>query len=290
MPALSIQSSIAVLVATLIGLAALPALAGPLVTLVPHRAIYDLSLLSRESSSSVMTVRGRMVHEFNGASCEGYSVSMRWVAEMGGPAGDVDVEDIRFASFEEGDSASYNFTSVRRRNDAVVGEVKAHALGAAAGKAGRVRLSAPADGEVALPAGTIFPTAHLRSIIRMAMADEHIVEQDVYDVSEDGRQIYHTLAVVGAAQETSSARATQAEPARKALAGLREWRVTVSYFEGTGVGDETPAFSQSFDLFENGVESGLVLDYGDFVIRGRLTDLEYLDSPDCAGAPGPGAD
>lgn len=287
MRAYSIQALVAAFLGMVLTMTASAVAAGPSVTLVPHRAIYDLSLLSRKERTPVVNVRGRMVHEFNGSACEGYSVSMRWVAQMGDAQGETNIDDIRFASFEDGTSGSYDYTSVRRMNDAIIEEVKAHAERGKGGGAGVVQLAKPTDEEIALPPETVFPSGHLRSIIEHALAGDQIAEMSVYDVSDDGKQIYHTLAVIGAMRSGNGSDAIEAEPAREQLGDQHLWRVTVSYFKGTGNEDETPAFTQSFDIYETGIAAGLTLDYGELVIRGRLTELEVLDVPDCTEASDP---
>jgi hypothetical protein len=58
--------------------------------------------------------------------------------------------------------------------------------------------------------------------------------------------------------------------------------VTVSYFDRSKpAGEQTPVYSISFDLYENGVSRTLVLDYNDFSINGVLKSLEMRDSKPC---------
>ncbi len=54
-----------------------PALAVPM--LQPHRAVYDLSLDNASDRSDITGITGRMVYEFNGSACEGYTVKFRFV-------------------------------------------------------------------------------------------------------------------------------------------------------------------------------------------------------------------
>ena len=56
--------------------------------------------------------------------------------------------------------------------------------------------------------------------------------------------------------------------------------MTVSYYALDGSA-ETPEYQVSFDMYENGVATGLVLDYGDFALSGTLADLKLLDESDC---------
>ena len=51
-----------------------------------------------------------------------------------------------------------------------------------------------------------------------------------------------------------------------ALAGLRAWPVSVSYYKHDGGADETPSYQVSFTLFDNGVSGDIKLDYGDFAL------------------------
>ena len=51
--------------------------------------------------------------------------------------------------------------------------------------------------------------------------------------------------------------------------------MTISYFDQRGrprqSGEQTPVYAITFELYENGVSRALLLDYGDFVIDGKMT-------------------
>ena len=63
-----------------LALGAVPAFAGA--PLVPHRAVYDLSLDKASDRSGITGLSGRMVYEFNGSPCEGYTVKFRFVTQI----------------------------------------------------------------------------------------------------------------------------------------------------------------------------------------------------------------
>ena len=68
----------------------------------------------------------------------------------------------------------------------------------------------------------------------------------------------------------------------EALAGLKRWPVTVSYFDqASKTGDQAPVYSIKFELYENGISRALLLDYNDFAIRGDLTSIEIRDTKPC---------
>ena len=70
------------------------------------------------------------------------------------------------------------------------------------------------------------------------------------------------------------------------LAGLARWPVTISYFDKTKQADDqpteqTPIYAISFEMYENGISRALRLDYGDFVIDGKMTSLDVKKTKAC---------
>jgi hypothetical protein len=75
---------------------------------------------------------------------------------------------------------------------------------------------------------------------------------------------------------------TDAAAGQQALAGLGRWPITVSYFDRkAAVGEQTPVYSITFELYENGISRALLLDYNDFAISGELKSLEIRDVKPC---------
>jgi hypothetical protein len=102
----------------------------------------------------------------------------------------------------------------------------------------------------------------------------------VYDGSDGGKKVYDTLAVIGRRIEPGTS-ANLEEPARQdALAKLPRWPVSISYYTA-GTGDRTPAYTISFELYENGVSRALKLDYGDFALRGDLKSADVSPPTSC---------
>ena len=50
--------------------------------LAPHRAVYDLALDKASDRSGITGITGRMVYEFNGSACDGYTVTFRFVTRI----------------------------------------------------------------------------------------------------------------------------------------------------------------------------------------------------------------
>jgi hypothetical protein len=69
------------------------------------------------------------------------------------------------------------------------------------------------------------------------------------------------------------------------MAKLTRWPVTVSYFDRDPKkersGEETPAYSIGFELYENGISRALMLNYADFSIGGELVSLDVKKAKPC---------
>ena len=59
-----------------------PAKASAVVPFLPHQALYDLSLVKSRGSNPVNSARGRILYDFSGSACEGYTSELRQVSEL----------------------------------------------------------------------------------------------------------------------------------------------------------------------------------------------------------------
>src|SRR5690606_35728187 len=78
--------------------------------LVPHRAVYDLALDNASDRSGITGLSGRMVYEFAGSACDGYTVTFRFVTRI-----DTDeasrLTDQQTSSYEDAEGRSFSFVT-----------------------------------------------------------------------------------------------------------------------------------------------------------------------------------
>lgn len=84
--------------------------------LVAHRAVYELTLDQTAAGSNVTDIRGELVYDFSGSSCQGYTLNTRLVTEIFDREGKPSKTDIRSESKEEGDGKRYRFTTTQYVN------------------------------------------------------------------------------------------------------------------------------------------------------------------------------
>jgi len=253
------------------------------VKLAPHVAIYDLKLTSSRGKRSLESVRGRIVYDFSGSACDGYALKFRQVTELDSGEGKVALSDLRTSTWEEGEGKSFRFTSENYMDDQKISQVDGQADRAKSDVA--VKLNKPENKNFDAGA-VVFPTEHMRLLIEAAHAGRSLLEVAVYDGSEQGEKIYQSLSVIGRRIEPDR-KPEDAAADKDALAGLARWPVTISYFDKVAKpsddqpGEQTPIYAISFEMYENGISRALRLDYGDFVIDGKMSSLEVKPVKAC---------
>jgi hypothetical protein len=250
------------------------------VQLASHRAIYDLKLAEARGRRQLSAVQGRIVYDFSGSSCEGYALQFRQVTELDNGEGKVVVSDLRSATWEEGAAKNYRFNFQNYLSERLVDSVDGKAERGSGAIA--VNLAKPASKQFDVEQGVVFPTEHIRRIVVAARQGKSVVEVPVYDGSETGEKLYNTLTVIGQAIPAGERKPDDAAASNAALDSMQRWPVTISYFDRSKQGGEQmPVYTIKFELYENGVSRDLLLDYGDFAIRGTMSTLELRKSASC---------
>lgn len=253
------------------------AAAAQAVPLASHRAVYDLKL-SQSRKASLQAVRGRILYDFAGSACEGYTTQVRQVTEMDSGERGPNLSDLRSTMWEDEEGKNFRFASTnfvnQQKSTDVEGTAKRDANGV------EVVLKKPVAKTFRLAADTAFPTDHLRQVIVAARAGKKIFELPVYDGSEDGEKIYNTLSVIGEPIPPAK-RPSDAAAGKPELSGATRWHVRVSYFDKKGTGEQTPVYAIAFELYDNGISRALTLDYNEFEITGAMSSLEVRETPAC---------
>jgi hypothetical protein len=250
---------------------------------LPHQALYDLNLLKSRGSNPVNSARGRILYNFSGSSCEGYTSEFRQVSELDIGEGKVTLSDLRSNSWEDGAGKSYRFKIDARMNESESSPVDG--IAERTGDHITVKLKQPEAKTFTLDGATVFPTEQIHRIIDAAKEGKSLLELMVYDGSDNGQKVYNTLTVIGQPIAPDKPPASpDPSTSNEQMKSLTRWPVTVSYYDRdakTKDGEQTPVYSMSFELYENGVSRALVLDYNDFVISGALGKFDVKDAKPC---------
>lgn len=253
-----------------------PARATPAPGLAPHRAVYDLQLKDASERSGIAGMYGRMVYEFNGSPCEGYTVSFRFVTQVD-TGEETRLTDQQTTTYEDLKSGSFRFLTRSFTDEKLDKEVRGSAHENKGGVS--VDLSSPEKRQVEL-AESRFPTEHMIEVIERARKGDRFFESRIFDGSDSGDKTLITTTVVGR-KEMPEAGDPDADRAGS-FSAQAFWPVSIAYYDDVSSGgDALPVYRMSFKLYENGITRDLTMDYGEFVISGKLAKLEMFKQEEC---------
>jgi hypothetical protein len=255
---------------------------GAPIQLAPHRAVYEFSIGKVRSDKAVSGLTGRMVYEFSGSPCDGYTQSMRFVTRTTAADGTVTVSDQRSTSWEDDTGMSYRFQSSQYRDQKLVEQSAGTATRGEGGEDTRIELSHPDRKSTAIGGEAMFPVQHSLKLLEAARRGQTIFNTDFFDGSEGGEKTYVVSAQIGKQMAQGYNKTLPRVGQSEKIDNVQAWPVTLSYFEqGSESKDALPSYEMSFIFFLNGVSRRIVIDNGDYTMKGELSDLKLIDQPPC---------
>lgn len=255
-------------------------LASEALPMAPHRAIYEMTLAKARGGSSVTQVSGRMVYELTGSQCEGYTQNMRFVTSMANQSGGNTLTDLRSSSWEDGAGKRFRFNSSQFRDEKPT-EITAGDATRRNGAGIKVELTKPGKRDVSIAPDAYFPVQHSIALIEAAKAGKSFFRADLYDGSEKGEKVYDTVSAIGKKTRSKTAKGVTGKRVER-MDNMTAWPVSIAYYEAkSDHRDAVPVYELSFLFLENGVSRDLLIDYGDFAIRGELKEIDFLDPSKC---------
>lgn len=256
----------------------------PSIDLAPHRAIYDMTLGKAAAGANVSYVRGRLVFDFSGSRCEGYSLNTRLVTEIVDRDGKAMITDLRSSTWEHAKGDRFRFNSSQYLNQRLSEQVVG--LASRGKDALSVTIEKPKKRQVKLGAPSMFPTQHSIAVLEAAQDGRTVVQANIYDGSDKGAKLFETTTFIGKPLPPCIGEDFKTIQNSEKLDGLVSWPVSISYYEtpeggSAGRDDGTPAYELSFRLYANGVSRKLQIDYGNFSIAGELSRIDFFEPGKC---------
>jgi hypothetical protein len=261
----------------LIGLGLLPGLSGaepadaapsppPARTQAPlaaHRAVYELTLNRARASREVTSARGSMGYEVVDV-CDGWATRQRLRMTLTNAEGQDTNMDSDYATWESKDGLNFRFHMVQKSGSAVTSQTDGSAHLSRAGGPGAVEYKLPKETKASLPAGTLFPMMHTLAIINAAREGKKYLALPLFDGTGDDGFEYSSIAIMDWKPQLKTDHAL--------LAPLQSTRVRIAFFDHASEAS-TPTYEVAMRYWENGVADGMLMDFGDFVMNAKLTEL-----------------
>ena len=255
----------AVAAALSFGLAGAPAHAVTTGELAAHRAMYELRLQSTHGGD-VSAASGDMAYEVLDA-CDGWAVRQRLRMTITNQDGQ-DVEMVSdYTTWESKDGLQLRFRTRQSTDEKTTSDVAGDASLDGPGLAGSVHFTSPEDSTKALPKGTLFPMAHTAAILTAAEAGKRFVAIPLFDgtTATGAQDSFITVTGWKGPQDGKW----------PVLSKLPSGRLHVAFFDRTTTAEQ-PDYEVGMRYWENGVADDLAMDFGDFVMAGKLIDFRLL--------------
>lgn len=239
---------------------------------MPHKALYDIRLSSKNSSSKIANIRGKMFYEWQ-PSCDAWISTHRFdmiyeYSEM--PAVRVTSD---FSTYESFDGQNFNFTSQRKRDGIVFEEVRGNVSANGADYPNEAVYTIPEDLIFDLPKGTLFPMAHTLDVLKSVKEGKKFYKATIFDGSdEEGPVDVNSFTGKPAIYKVPEQHKAYIDAN---LVNNKSWDMRLAFFP-LHKPDSTSDYEMSLIFHENGVISDMEIEYGEFSVTQKLVAIEAL--------------
>lgn len=247
--------------------------------MMPHRALYKMTLDSARNGSTVTGADGIMYFEWEDA-CTGWVIDQRMDLTFLHDNGDNVSIGSAYSTWEAKDGSRYRFTYRRLVNGELNESLRGSATMPEAGQPGLATYQGEESREVKLPAGTLFPTAHTIAMLNAAEHGDKLFNALMFD-GTDTEGLSEISAVISKARPVQSELARTGWTADKKAEGFPIRMAFFSTSSDDGQPESAPDYEMDTAMLPNGVSEYLLIDYGDFKMRGTLEKVELLPAPKC---------
>lgn len=238
--------------------------------LASHRATYDLELRKTTSGSDINAIEGRTIYSIE-RLCDGWQSVEDYAITFSFD----EIASNFISHYETWESLSGNaFSFSVVENSTVNGPAEYNGFANLLEGEGEAYFLDGEDAARPLPAGTQFPVNHLRQLLTMADAGEMFHSGPMFIGGERGDALYFVSAIMGK-QKPGAGDAILGSLATDSFRHLH-----LAYYKPDAVEPE-PEYEIEFELQQNGVIRQYLVDYGDFSMRAKLTDITALEEPAC---------
>ncbi len=242
---------------------AVPALASEqAVHLIAHRALYRMTL-EKARSTDILGATGEMGYEVIDA-CDGWAVRQRLDMHIANSEGQTINMVSDYATWESKDGLRFRFHMKQTTDEAVTAQTDGDARLERTGGPGVAHYTVPHKADKPLPPGTLFPMAHTARLLQRAEAGDRHFTLPLFDGTDE------------TGGELSSIVVTNLSAPMKlrwpALSVLPSAVVDIAFF-ALASHDMLPDYDTSMRYWTNGVADNIRMDFGDFVMKGKMVDF-----------------
>jgi len=246
------------------------------VNLMSFESVYELSLDRADESTGITAYEGLLAINWEDA-CIGYTADQRIGAVIWNQEGGETISDFHTTSWEARDQTQFRFRSTSRFDTRLVEEVVGEARRKSRDNDGTLIFEKPDTRELELSKDVLFPSEYLSQVIQTGLQGQNSFKAYLVDGSAE-IEVFDAVTFIGPPKTLSADELDFA--GAEFLEGLTYWNVQMGYHDPQSQ-DSVPDVTVGMRLFENGVATDLLLDYGDLALKGRLQELKAIEGAGC---------
>jgi hypothetical protein len=233
--------------------------------LAAHRALYELKR-NDARGGDVAAATGTMAYEVQDV-CDGWASQQRLQMTITNHDGQ-DVQMLSdYTTWESKDGLKLRFRMKQTTDQSVTSDVEGEATLKGTGQAGTATFTSPSADTKPLPAGTLFPMKHTEALLAAAKVGKRFLALPLFDGTSAAGPQDSSIVI---APWTTAPQGKWPD-----LVKLPSGRFHIAFFDREP-DKQQPDYEVSMRYWDNGVADDLEMDFGDFVMDGKLVEFKLL--------------
>ena len=254
--------------------------------LATYRALYEFEPARVDQAAQSRPIDGRLAYEVAGSECAGYTIDSRFANRFSDAEQGARTIDLQSSTYESSDGLQLEVTQKQLVNGETADDQRISIARDGLSAAGKGEIKSNKPKTFSLSPEVLFPTAHQKKLLSLAQAGATRDVTSLYDGS-DGDKQYRVVTFIGKRRPRGTYEADAKNPALNDLLQQDSWSFQLGYYPLDDGQAEAPEFQANFNMYENGVSTEMLFDYGSYAMRGKITRLEMTTADKCDGAPHP---
>ena len=248
------------------------------IDLATFRALYIFEPARIDQSAASKPVDGQLAYEVAGSECAGYTIDSRFANRFTDSEQGDRLIDLQSSTYESSDGLQLEVTQKQFVNKDPADDMRISISRSAVTDEGNGEIKGSKAKIFKVAKDVLFPTAHQKKLLALAQSGVTHDVTNLYDGSDDVKQ-YRVVTFIGKRRAPGSYEMDVKNPVTKDLQDQASWSFQLGYYPLDDKQAETPEFQANFNMYENGVSTEMLFDYGTYAMRGKIMRFE-LTKPD----------
>ena len=271
-------------------LLAVPSTQAAAASLGTYQALYDLEPARIGTTETSVPLDGRIAYEVRGADCAGWTVASSFATRFADRDKGLQIFRTDANTFESPDGLLLQANQQQLVNTEFQMAARIEAKRPTLGAEAQVTQTGTTKSDFTVGREMLFPAQHQKKLLEAAIAGMTRDTSFLFDGS-DGAKQYRVVTFIGKRRPPGSFAPDVEDPQLASLKDLSSWSFQLGYYLVAddkvqphvldSAKTDAPEFEANFNMYENGVSTEIMFDYGTYAIKGHIAKFEVLPNEPC---------